>query len=161
VAAVDRDRSPANLVRQLGAWHEYNTVNRGLMRAILTSLLMLAATSAWAEWAKVTETTDAVFYVDPASISKSGNLRQVWVIQDYTKPEPNGTRSRRLSFEIDCAAERLRSVSATEHSEPMASGSILNSRNGESDWIYVAPRTGSNIPRKTPNRIILRFVCHE
>jgi len=161
VAAEDRGRSPANLVRQLGAQREYNAVNRGVMRAILTAALMLAATSASAEWVKVTETTDAVFYVDPASISKSDNLRQVWVIQDYMKQEPNGTRSRRLSFEIDCAGERLRSLSATEHSEPMASGNILNSRNGESDWIYVAPRTGSNIPRKTPNRIILRFVCHE
>lgn len=130
------------------------------MRAILAALLWLAATAAWAEWAKVTETTDTVYYVDPASISDRGNLRRVSVLQDYTKQELNGTRSRRLLLEIDCTGERLRRLAATDHSEPMAGGKILNSWDGESDWIYLAPRTGSNIPPRTPYRFVLRFVCY-
>ena len=49
-------------------------------------------------------------------------------------------RSRRVSYEIDCTAERLRSLSVTEHSEPMAGGTSVNSWARESDWLYVAPR---------------------
>jgi hypothetical protein len=131
----------------------------GIMRAILTAVLLLAATSAWAEWVKVTETGDTVFYADPASIADKGSFRQVSVLQDYAAPEPGGVRSRLLLYEIDCTGERLRSLSVTEHSDPMAQGGRMNSREGESEWMYVAPRTGSNITSKATYRTILRFVC--
>ena len=129
------------------------------MRAILTAFLLLAGTSAWAEWVKVAETSGIVFYVDPASIDNKGGFRQVSVIQDYAGQEPGGVRSRRVSYEIDCNGERLRSLSVTEHSEPMARGERLNSREGESEWMYVAPRTGSSISPRTTYRTLLRFVC--
>ena len=79
------------------------------MRIILSGVLLLAATSAWADLVKVAETTDTVYYLDPASISDKGDLRRVPVIHDYPKQEPGGTRSRRVSYEIDCgggAAEK-------------------------------------------------------
>ena len=129
------------------------------MRTILSVVLLLAAAPAWADWVKVTETTDTVYYADPASISDRGAFRRVSVIQDYATQQPGGTRSRRVSYEIDCAAERLRSVAATEYSEPMAQGKSLNSWERESEWLYVAPRTGTSIPPRTPYRPILRFVC--
>ena len=129
------------------------------MRAILTAVMLFAAPSAWAEWAKVTETPDTVFYVDRASTADKGQFRRVAVIQDYAKQEPGGVRSRRVSYEIDCTEERLRSLSVTEHSEPMAGGKSVNSWERESEWIYVAPRTGSNIPSRTTYRTIFRFVC--
>jgi hypothetical protein len=130
------------------------------MRAMVTALLMLAAASASAEWAKVAGSGDSVYYVDPASITRSGNFLRVWAIEDYAKQEPNGTRSRRLLFEIDCAGERLRRVAASEHAEPMAAGKTLNASDSTSDWIYVAPITGTNIPWRTPYRAILRSVCY-
>ena len=124
---------------------EYDT---GIMRAILTALLLLAGTSAWAEWVKVAEAGDIAFYVDPATVDNKGGIRQVSVIQDYAGQEPGGVRSRRVLYEIDCAGERLRSLSVTEHSEPMARGERVKFREGESEWMYVAPRTGSSIPAK-------------
>ncbi|MET0683056.1 MAG: surface-adhesin E family protein [Casimicrobiaceae bacterium] len=129
------------------------------MRIILIGVMLLAATSASADWVKVTETTDTAYYVDPASISNQPGFRRVSVIHDYAKQEPGGTRSRRVSYDIDCAGERLRSVAATEYSEAMAQGKTVNSWEDESEWLYVAPRTGSNIPPRTPYRSILRFVC--
>ncbi len=129
------------------------------MRAILAALLMLAATCAWAEVVKVTETADTVFYVDAATITRNGNLRRAWTIQDYAKQEPNGTRSRRSLLEIDCTGERIRSLSVSEHSEPMAGGEILNARDEESLWSFIGQRTGSNVPPRTANMAILRFVC--
>ena len=130
------------------------------MRAIMSGVLVLATASAWADWVKVTETTDTAYYVDPASISDKGDFRQVLVVQDYAKQAPpGGVRSRRLSYDIDCAGERLRSVAGTEYAQPMAQGPTVNSWQSESEWLYVATRTGSNIPSRTPYRPILRFVC--
>jgi Surface-adhesin protein E len=129
------------------------------MRAILSGVLLLASASAWADWVKVTGTTDTMYYLDPASISDKGDFRRVGVIQDYAKQEPGGVHSRRVSYEIDCAGERLRSVAGTEYSQPMAQGKSVNSWERESEWLYVASRTGSNIPSRTPYRPILRFVC--
>jgi len=129
------------------------------MRAILSGVLLLAAASAWADWVKVTETRDTGYYLDPASISDQGDFRRVSVIQDYAQQAPGGVRSRRVSYEIDCAGERLRSVAATEYSQPMAQGASVNSWERESEWLSVASRTGSNIPSRTPYRPILRFVC--
>jgi len=130
-----------------------------MMRAILCAILLLAAASAWADWVKLTETTDTVYYLDPALISDNGEFRRVVVLQSYATQEPAGTRSRRVSYEIDCGGERLRSVAVTEYSEPMAQGKSVNSWERQSEWLYVAPITGSNIPRRTPYRPILRFVC--
>jgi hypothetical protein len=41
------------------------------MRIILIGVMLLAATSASADWVKVTETTDTAYYVDPASSATS------------------------------------------------------------------------------------------
>ena len=130
-----------------------------MKRALLTVALLLAATSAWAEWVKVAETRDTVFYVDPASIDRKGSLRQATVVQDYTPPETGGVRSRQVTYEIDCAGERLRSLAVAEHSEAMARGAPVSSSARESEWLVVAPRTGSNIASKASYRAILRFAC--
>jgi len=129
------------------------------MRTILFGVLMLGAASVWADWVKVAETRDTVYYVDPASISDKGDFRRASVVQDYAIQEPGGTRSRRVSYEVDCAGGRLRSVAATEYTEPMVQGMSANSWERESEWLYVAPRTGSNIASRTPYRAILGFVC--
>ena len=129
------------------------------MRSVLVVLSMFVAVPAWAEWVKVTETADAVYYVDPATITRDGTLRRVSAIQDYAKPGPDGARSRRSTLEIDCADERLRSRSVTEHSEPMGGGGIVAAREAESNWSYVAPRTGTRIAPRTPDVSIVRFVC--
>jgi hypothetical protein len=129
------------------------------MRTILFGVLMLGAASVWADWVKVTETGDTTYYVDPASVIDKGRFRQVSVVQDYATQESDGVRSRRVSYEIDCAGERLRSVAAMGYTEPMAQGKSANPWERESEWLYVAPRTGSNIGARTPYRAILGFVC--
>ena len=129
------------------------------MRATASTLLLLAATSVWAGAVKVTEAGDATYYVEPGPVSTKGSVRSISVIHDYSKPEPGGVRSRRVLYEVDCTAERLRSLSATEHSEPMAQGNVVKSWERQSEWLYVTPTTGSNIPSRTPYRPIVKFVC--
>ena len=129
------------------------------MRTILFGVLLLGAAPAWAYWVKVAEAGDTTYYVDPAAISVKGSFRQVTVLQDYAMQATDGIRSRRVSYEIDCAGERLRSVAAVEYTEPLARGTSANSWERESEWLYVAPRTGSNIASRTHYRAIHRFVC--
>jgi hypothetical protein len=129
------------------------------MRVVLSALLLLAATPAWAGWMKLTEANETAYYVDPAPVGAKGSLRRVSVIQDYARPEAGGVRSRQVLYEIDCTGERLRSLSVSEHSDPMGQGKRLNSWERESDWLYVAPRTGSNVQSRTPYRPIVSFVC--
>lgn len=129
------------------------------MRAALLAMLLLAAAPAWAAWTKVAEEGGTTIYVDPAAVGVSGNVRRAPVVQDYAQAESGGVRSRQVLYEVDCAAERLRSLAVSEHDEPMAQGKWLASAERESDWIYVASRTGSSLPPRTPYRPIVRFVC--
>jgi hypothetical protein len=129
------------------------------MRAILYAVLMLAAAPAWADWVKVTETGGTAYYVDPASIGDHGGFRRVSVLQDHATQQPGGARSRQVSYDVDCGAERLRSVAVTEYTASMAQGKSAGSLESLSEWLYVAPRTGTNIASRTPYRAILRFVC--
>ena len=129
------------------------------MRTVVAALTLLAATSAFAEWVKVADIADTAYYVDSASRSDKANPRRIAVVQDYAKQTPGGVRSRRVVYDVDCANERIRSLSATEYSEPMASARSVSSWERESDWLYVAPTTGTNIASRTPYRAIVRFVC--
>jgi hypothetical protein len=138
---------------------EYDDPHSCDMRAILSTVVLLAATSAWADLVKVSETADTVYYLDPASITRDGDFRRVSVVQDYAKQDAGGARSRRVSYEIDCAEERLRSIAGTEHPDSMAQGNSVNSWQRVSEWLYVAQRTGSSIASRTPYRPIVRLVC--
>jgi hypothetical protein len=130
------------------------------LRALLLGLLSSAAPFAHAtDWVKVTETADASYFVDAASIARSGPFRRAAILQSYAEPEAGGVRSRLVHYEIDCSGERLRSVAASEHSEPMAQGMRLHTWERASEWLYVAPRTGTSVASRTPYRSIVKLVC--
>jgi hypothetical protein len=133
------------------------------MRVALTTLLLLVTTLVSAGSVKVTEVGDTVYYVEPESIARNDItyelIYRVSVVHDYARPEPSGVRSRRVWYEINCSAERLRSVSATEYSQPLAQGNSVNSWQRESDWLYIEPITGTNIPARTPYRSLVKHVC--
>ena len=67
------------------------------MRRFLLAVLMLAATStALAAWVKATEDDDIVHYLDPSTLRRNGNMRQVWIVQDFKKRDAQGVMSRRV-----------------------------------------------------------------
>ena len=131
------------------------------MRTICIAVLALVPAAAQADWVKVAETRDTVYYVDPATIRTDGSVRQVWELQDFADKRPNGARSRRALFEFDCSAERWRVLSIADHPEPKAGGTAFGTWAGQSEWSYIAARTGTNIPASATNRTILRFVCSQ
>jgi hypothetical protein len=111
------------------------------MRFVLTFLLMLATTTACAEWLRLGETGTAAYYLDAATVRKDGSLRRVWELIDWKARLPDGQRSWRSLFEYDCKKERYRLVALSIHSGPMATGGILVSTSISDNWDYLAPDT--------------------
>ena len=104
-------------------------------------LLAALSTSAIAEWTRVTKSVDAVTYLDPATIRKSGYFRRVWTVEDLKQRHPEGEMSRRVLYEFDCNEGKGRILSFSTHSESMARGSVLLSGSFHDDWEFVAPET--------------------
>jgi len=129
------------------------------MRAFALALLALVAVSARAELTKVVDTGDVAYYVDPKTVTVDGDFRRAPLIQNFAKAGADGVRSQKLALEVDCSTTRLRSVASSWYSEPMAAGKPIESKEVDSDWLYVAPKTGSNIPPGTPYRYVWEFVC--
>ena len=121
------------------------------MRILLTVLLMLATSQAWASWARVHESAAAVFYVDPTTLRKDGNVRSVWQLQDVKGRAPKGELSFRILNEYNCKDKLVRRISRIAHSGHMATGTarVIGKESAVRDKI--APHT--------PDYVVLKFVC--
>jgi hypothetical protein len=113
-----------------------------MKKAILALMLAAICNGAWAGWVKVaTDSEGGIYYVDPATVRRSGNLRRVWEIMDSKLPDKGGVMSSRIFAEYDCKEERVRGLSISMHSQSMAGGSVLRTDSKPGDWDYVAPGT--------------------
>ena len=108
------------------------------MRAVLAVLWLLITVPAWAEWLKTAENEGAAQYLDPESIRKYDNLRQVWVLQDLEARNALGEKSRRILAEYDCDKGQVRSLSISHHSEAMATGNVISTIEGHSKWVKLS-----------------------
>ncbi len=97
------------------------------MRLVLSVLVMISTTPAWAEWEKMSESERAVTYIDPNTIRKDGHLRSVWDLQDLKERQGNGALSRSALWQFDCKQERERILGISHYSGPMATGNTLSS----------------------------------
>lgn len=121
------------------------------MQVVLCFLFALVAAPAWAGWVKAGETNASVLYIDPATISKEGQLRRVWEIRDLKQRNEIGAMSLKGLFEYDCKEGKSRNLSASAHSEPMAGGKILLSTSDPNDW--------NAVPSGTAVGSVLKNVC--
>ncbi len=117
-----------------------------MSHAFFLALLVPGIAPAWAEWVEWVKPLDvardtAVRYFDPATIRKNGNLRRIWQLNDLKERSRNGLLSVRFLVEYDCKEERLRTLSVTSFSGPMATGEIIISNNDADQWQYAAPGT--------------------
>jgi len=128
---------------------------RTLRQAITSALAIfaLAATApARAEWDKVVETDVVVQYVDSTTITKNGDLRKAWRLQDFKSPTPDGKQSIRILGEYDCKGERMRILFGSSYTGPMATGESLFLGGGNvDDW--------DRAPAGTMGELVLKFVC--
>ncbi len=121
------------------------------MRIVLCLMIALVAAPACAEWVSVGETKKASGYIDPATISKNGNFRKVWQLQDLKERGKDGAMSRRVLWEYDCNEGRDRMLSISTYSEPMARGKILSEFDPGESLTHITPNT--------PSAIIIKIVC--
>lgn len=114
------------------------------MRVVLCFLIILVAAPALAEWIRWTsEGSDvATGYIDPTKVRRDGSLVRIWEVLDYKKPDAIGGLSTRFLAEYDCKEERVRNLSVSGHSGPMATGKILISSESPSEWKNIPPNTG-------------------
>jgi len=94
-----------------------------------------------AAWVMVGESEQIVFHIDPATIKRTGTSRRAWVIQDLKKRGKHGEMSRRALMDYDCSEHRVRVLSASTHSAPMARGQLLDSTSKAGEWDYIAPES--------------------
>ncbi len=122
------------------------------MRKAALILLAALSTGAWAEWVFISESIgDDRSYIDAQTIKKDGNFRRAWVVTDYKVKRKNGVRSFRALTEVDCKGKRLRILSYSSHSEPMATGGVMGTGKPKPQWAKITPGTlGSNM---------LKYVC--
>jgi hypothetical protein len=123
-----------------------------MKKLFLFSLVMLAG-SAWAEWVKYAEKDENTFYFDPATVRKDGNMRRVWELTNYKQRDKYGSISSRLRGEYDCKQERYRVLTISEHSEPMAGGSVTRQQYDGGPW--------ADIPPGTISEVIFKVVCYQ
>lgn len=70
----------------------------------------------------------ALFYIAPASISKTGNVVSAWWLQNFPGPMGNAKAKSKLgSVVVDCEAKEMQEGVATFWSEHSASGTRLGS----------------------------------
>lgn len=126
----------------------------GMRKAALILALVTMSANAWSEWVFISESIgDDKSYVDPRSVKKDGNLRRAWVVTDYKGKRKNGVRSFRGLTEVDCKGKRLRILSYTSHSGPMATGDLLGTGKPQPQWARITPGTlGSNL---------FKYVCQK
>ena len=111
-----------------------------MKKSFLVALIVLAS-SAQADWAKMGETDEGSFYIDPATVLRDGHLRQVWELTDLKQRDEGGELSRRIRVQYDCKRGRTQVLSISTHWEPMAAGATLLSVAREGLWKEVPPET--------------------
>lgn len=111
------------------------------MRLPIILILALVTAPAWAAWEKTASNDKGTFYVDPATIRKNGDLREVWQMEDFKAKRPDGAMSARTLREFDCKGEQVRVLASSEHAGEKATGKTLKSKNETSKWGHIPPNT--------------------
>lgn len=114
----------------------------------------LSEGSASAEWYLLDGNGNAKVYIDQETISRTGDVVKVWVLDDLKAPHTRGFNSFssvRAHEEHDCSKERFRLLALEQFAGKMGTGNSIYKKSGESAW---AP-----IPRGAMAQSVWKFVC--
>lgn len=121
------------------------------MRIVLMLLLALVAAPSLAQWVKVDDKDNAIHYIDRATLTRSGDMRRVWVTQYVREKGPDGEMSRRALLEFDCAGRRFRYLSTAKHSARSPAGQKLSPES--------PPKPSAYIPTPIDDQTVQSVVC--
>lgn len=134
------------------AGDSFHMISRTLLMLII--LQVWGATAVFAGLEFVDGNERAKVYVDPETVTRSGEWVSVWVMDDLKITQTRGFRtylSSRAQEQHDCIKGHFRLLALEYFSGNMGSGEALYKTSGESDW---AP-----IPQGTLAQSVWKFVC--
>jgi len=113
-----------------------------MQRLILAALLFAAVPSAWAQWTRFAKDGSGnTYYYDPDAITKYGDQRHVWTLEDFTERQAGGHLSLRSYYQYDCPAKRYRILAVDAFSKRGASGRESVHGNPQPRWTQVPPHS--------------------
>jgi len=118
------------------------------MRILLTLLLLSLSGAASAQWRLISENEEASFYFNPATVRYLGEAITVWVIADRRKTGPDGERSVRMQYEVDCKTREYQITYEALHAARMAQGENLATRHPVEWKLATATSTAGLILKK-------------
>lgn len=121
------------------------------MRFVLILFLGLAAAPALAQWVRVDDKDNAIHYIDRATLTRSGDMRRVWITQYVREKGPDGEISRRVLLEYDCAGRRFRYLSSAKHS--------ARPTDAEAPSPEKAPRQPAYVPVPIDDKTVRSVLC--
>jgi len=116
------------------------------MRKIALALALAAVSGAgMAEWMNFDGNNEVTFYVDPATIRRSGDMVKFWRLASFNSPQTIGRGVSYLSVksqeEYDCKEDRNRTLNLAAYSQKMGIGGPILSVDEPLEWKPVAPAT--------------------
>lgn len=123
------------------------------MRKAVFAMLFAMPCAVFADWALMQDAPDGrEFYIDPKTARKVGeNNRTIWTLYNMAKNHSGAAKSLRTLNEYDCAGDRVRTLTATSHSQRQARGEVVDRGDTPQPWKYIAPGT--------INEEVLKMVC--
>ena len=111
------------------------------------------SSASFAEWTKVRESAEDIYYVDFESIKKIDGYAYFWTLRNGLKPTEWEEISSKIYRQVDCKLLRYKVMRDSYYKEPMGEGMPSESSNEpDKDWT-------DNVPN-SPAEIILKSVCN-
>lgn len=101
------------------------------MKILLGSFLMLLSLTCFGEqWdSVVSNDNDTVFFFDPNSVKKNGDLVQYWELTNFKEKLKSGrivVSSSKSLVEVDCKNNRYRNIQVIDYEREFGLGGIVN-----------------------------------
>ena len=102
---------------------------------------MIFSAPSYAEWVKVTSSSESELYVDFSRIRKKGGYVYFWQLVDLVQPNKFGDFSITSYSQGDCSVFKWKLLTATYYPRPMAGGTGKEQKALNKDWHYPGPQT--------------------
>lgn len=110
-------------------------------------LLIFSAHVAAQNWAAVTTTDEATWYVDMNTLERKDDIIRVWMLVDLTRPLSSQNKEYKSNIsleEFDCIDKKFRTLQFSSRTENMGQGDIIYMNNELTEWIFIPPNSVIN-----------------
>jgi predicted RNA methylase len=106
--------------------------------SLLISVAVTVIEPSYAAWKVAKETSTHKIYIDRETLKQKGNKRFIWAMYDFHQAQPEGYRSVKVLFEVECKLNKYRLRMFTAFEESMGNGEAGSPRSSEM-WEAATP----------------------